>query len=234
MTTEQAVKRIKLRLGEIKGLGTRIELNDDDVQQLIEMSLDELVDRVDTPSLLVLPYTPIIDVSKYHIARVDCVLREDAPYGVTQGAAVDPFYLSMSAISANNVGKANLNGILQLQATYAVRAMAQNTVQAELVYFHDLFKKTLTVSYSGTAPNYISILYRPEITCVEDLPSHMWETFLIRLAVAHGKIVIGRWREKYSVAGSPITINTGILAEGISERDAIYEELKPLTGRGVV
>lgn len=235
LTTQQALDRVKFNLGQIRGLNTRIELNEDDVQQLIQMSLDELVDKVDTPSMLILPYSEIIDVSKYKISSIDMVMRAEVPYGVSGGVSLDPFYFSSSVLVGNVAGSANLNSILQLQASYAVRAMAQNTVQAELVYFHDLYHKTLTVSYSGTRPSAISILYRPEIQCVEDLPSNVWTSYLIRLATAHGKIIIGRIRAKYNVQGTPATVNSEILQEGLNELQALYEELRPLTGgRGAV
>ncbi len=237
MTTQQAIDRVKFRLGTIKGLNTRIELNDEDVGQLIQMSLDELVDKVDTPSMLILPYTEVIDVKKYKISSIDCVLRAEVPYGVSGGVSLDPFYLSASVSVSNNagsVGSAALNGVLQLQASYAVRAMAQNTVQAELNYFQDLYKGTLMVSYSGVRPNAITILYRPIINCVEDLPSDVWTTYLIRLATAHGKVIIGRWRSKYSVPNAPFSVNSEILAEGLSELEKLYDELKPLTGSRVV
>lgn len=234
MTTEEAIKRVKFRLGEIKGLDTHIELDEQDVGNLVQMSLDELVDKVDTPSLLILPYSEIIDVKKYKISSIDHVMRAEVPYGVSGGTSLDPFYLSTATAVGSSAGSATLNGVLQLQASYAVRAMAQNTVQAELIYFHDIYKQKLLVSYSGQKPNAISILYRPEIKCVEDLPTNVWTTYLIRLAVAHGKIIIGRWREKYTVAGSPVTVSSAILAEGLEELKAIYEELKPLTGARVV
>ena len=235
MTTQQAIDRIKFNLGQIKGLQTRIELNEDDIQQLIAMSLDELVDKVDTPSALILPYSEVIDVSKYKISSIDFVTRAEVPYGVSGGVSLDPFYYSSSVLVGNTVGSANLNSILQLQAAYAVRSMVQNLVQAELIYFHDLYHKTLVVSYSGTKPNAITVLYRPEIQCVEDLPSNVWTSYLIRLATAHGKVIIGRIRAKYTVSGSPVTVNNEILAEGLSELTAIYEELRPLTGgRGAV
>ena len=156
MTTQQAIDRVKFRLGKIKGLNTRIELNDEDVGNLVQMALDELVDKVDTPSMLILPYSEIIDVKKYKISSIDLVTRAEVPYGVSGGVSLDPFYLSSSVSvggTAGSAGTANLNGVLQMQASYAVRAMAQNTVQAELVYFHDLYKGTLMVSYSGVKPN---------------------------------------------------------------------------------
>ena len=112
--------------------------------------------------------------------------------------------------------------------------MAQNTVQAELQYFHDLYHQTLIVSFAGSRPSYITILYRPNIKTVEDLPSPVWQQFLIRLATAHGKVIIGRIRAKYSPQGSPFTVNSEILAEGLDELKAIYEELAPLSGTSVV
>lgn len=236
MTTQQAIDRIKFRLGSIKGLGTKIELNEQDLQELINIALDDLVEKVDSPSMLILPYSEIIDVSKYRIASIDFVTRAQAPYGVSEGVSLDPFYLSNSVmIKDTNVSAgASINSILQMQAAYAIRSMAQNTVQAELLYFHDIYNKTLMVSYAGSRPSAITILYRPIIECVEDLPSVMWTNYLIRLAVAHGKIILGRVRSKYEVAGSPVTVGKEILQEGLSELEKIYEELKGLSVSGAI
>lgn len=234
MTTAQAIERVKFRLGETSGMETKIELDDKDVNALIEMSMDELINRVDTPSMLILPYSEIIDVKKYKIASIDFITRAEVPYGVSDGVSLDPFYLSNSVMVGNNVAGASLSSVMQTQAMYAIRAMAQNTVQAELQYFHDLYKQTLMVSYAGSRPAYITILYRPDIKVVEDLPSAVWTQFLIRLATAHGKVIIGRIRAKYSPQGSPFTVNSEILAEGLSELEKIYEELSPLSGSGTV
>ena len=234
MTTEQAVERVKFRLGETHGLRTKIELDDKDVLKLVEMSIDELVAKVDTPSMLILPYADIIDVKKYNIASIDFVTRAEVPYGVSDGVSLDPFYLSNSVMVGDNTAAASLASVMQTQAMYAIRAMAQNTVQAELQYFHDLYHQTLIVSFAGSRPSYITILYRPNIKTVEDLPSPVWQQFLIRLATAHGKVIIGRIRAKYSPQGSPFTVNSEILAEGLDELKAIYEELAPLSGTSVV
>lgn len=236
MTTDQAKEEIKFLLGKIRGLNTKIELDDTDILTLLQLSLREIIEKVDTPSMLILPYQDVIDVKKYKIARIDVVMRADTPYGTTEGLSYDPFYLSNSvAIGSQGAGgNGGLNSVLQMQAQYAIRAMAQNVVQAELITFHDLYHGTLRVSYSGQRPRALTILYRPILNAIEDLPSPTWETLLIRLATAHGKIIIGRIRSKYAVSGNPVTVDSGILAEGISERDKLYEELKTFTGRWLV
>lgn len=229
LTTEKAAERIRLRLGQISGLKARIELDEKDISGLISMSLDELVEKVDTPSMLLLPYSEIIDLRDKKIASIDFVTRAEVPYGVTDGVSLDPFYLSNTVMIGNSTAGASLSSVMQTQAMYAIRAMAQNTVQAELVHFHDLHRQTLMVSYSGARPNAVSIIYRPLIQSVEDLPSNTWATLLVRLASAHGKIIIGRIRTKYTVPGSPVSLGAEILAEGLQELQAIYDELRPLS-----
>ena len=234
MTTSQAIAQIRFRLGQISGLKTRIELDEKDIQMLVEMAITDLVDRIDTPSLLILPFREIINLKPYKIASIDFVMRTETPYGVTDGVSLDPFFLSNSVLVGNNTMGASLTSVLQTQAQFAIRSMAQNTVMVELQKFHDLHNQTLTVSYSGSRPNAISIFYRPMIECMEDLPSSLWVGYAIRLAVAHGKIIIGRIRSKYQVAGSPVTLGAEILSEGTTELAALYEEFKNLSGQGVV
>lgn len=236
MTTAQAISEVKFLLGQINGLPSKIELSDTDIQTLLDLSLRELIERVDTPSVLTIPYAEVIDVSKYKISKIDVVLRAETPYGTTEGLSYDPFYLSNSVSigSQGTAGNGGLNSVLQMQAQYAVRAMAQNAIQAELVYFYDMYHKTLMVSYSGQRPKAITLIYRPAIQAIEDLPSPIWESYLIRLATAHGKVIIGRLRSKYTVSGAPVTVNSDILSEGLSELEKLYEELQKFSGRRIL
>ena len=80
-------------------------------------------------------------------------------------------------------------------------------------------------------PNQITIIYKPIVEKVEDLPSDHWTNYLIRLATAHGRIIIGQLRVKYSVPNSPMSVNgESMLDQGKEELQEIREELKSMRG----
>lgn len=228
MTLQAAIDEIKLKLGVSSGMGTKIELNNKDLTMLVQSSLRQLTTYMDTPKFLTVPYQDTIDITNLKIASIVNIMRSEAPAGVMQGVSLDPFYLS-GVTSVQTDGTVSAHGIMQTQIQYAVRAMMQNTVQEDLSYMTDLYNKKLFVSYSGIKPTNITIIYKPIVESIEDLPSDYWVNYLIRLAVAHGKIVIGEIRTKYSVPNSPMQVNgTETLAAGREELTATLEELKAM------
>jgi len=229
MTLQAAIEEIKFKLGAAKGLGVKLELNDKDLTTLVQASLRELTTYMDTPKFSTVPFQPIIDISKLKIASVINVMRAEPPAGVMQGVSLDPFYLSTVTAIKPGDGSTDAHGIMQTQIQYAVRAMMQNTVQEDLSYMTDLYEKKLFVSYSGIQPTALTIIYKPIIESIEDLPSDYWVTFLIRLATAHGRIVIGEIRAKYSVPNSPMSVNgQEMLSQGQAELGQVLEELRAM------
>lgn len=226
MTTAEAIKQIQFNLGKLDGVKTKLELSEKDLQQVIGNSLRELTTKMDTPAIVMVPFAPVIDLCPYKIAEIVFIMRSQAPAGVSMGAGLDPFY--MSAIGGiTTPGTANTHTILQTQAQYAIRAMAQNTVQTELQYMTDLYAKKLYVSYAGVQPQGLTIVYKPVLETVEDLPSDHWTTILLQLATAHSKIVLGNLRSKYSVSNSPVQINgSELVSQGKEELAKVYEQLK--------
>ena len=228
MTLQATIEEIKFKLGASSGMGIKLELNNKDLTMLTQSSLRQLTTYMDTPKFVTVPFSDSIDISKLKLASVINIMRAEAPAGVMQGVSLDPFYLS-GVTSVQTDGTVSTHGIMQTQIQYAVRAMMQNTVQEDLSYMTDLYNKKLFVSYSGIKPTNITIIYKPIIESVEDLPSDYWVNFLIRLAVAHGKIVIGEIRTKYSVPNSPMQVNGNeLLTAGREELTTTLEELKAM------
>lgn len=227
MTLKSVIQEVKIKLGAVSGLGTKLELNDKDLTMLVQASLRELTTLMDTPAFVTVPFSDVIDLSSLKIANVMHVMRAEAPAGVQQGVSLDPFYLSsVTAVQSNN-RTVDTHSIMQTQIQYAIRAMMQNTVQEDLSIVTDLYNKKLYVSYSGIKPNQLTIIYKPIIESVEDLPSDYWTSYLVRLATAHGRIVIGEVRTKYSIANSPMSVNgQEMLAQGKDELTTILGELK--------
>lgn len=224
------IEQIRLQLGVTDEMNIGLELNEKDLTTVVQSSLRELTTFMDTPKIQIVLYEDAIDIKKYKIANVVNVLRATPPAGALQGVSLDPFYLSSSGVGITQPGGIQTHGILQTQIQYAIRSMAQNTIQQDLDFIVDKYNQKLYVTYSGIRPNQITIIFKPVIESVEDLPSDYWVTYLIRLAVAHSKVIIGRIRSKYTVQSSPFSLGTDILGEGITELGQIREELRNLRG----
>lgn len=229
MTLPAAIDEIKFKLGSASGMGIKLELNNKDLTIIVQSSLRELTTYMDTPAFKTVPFQDAIDISDLKIASVINIMRAEAPAGVMQGVSLDPFYLSSVTAIKPGDGSTDAHGIMQTQIQYAIRAMMQNTVQEDLSYMTDLYNKKLYVSYSGIKPNQITIIYKPIIESIEDLPSDYWTTYLIRLALAHGRIIIGEIRTKYSITNSPMAVNGAeMLAQGREDLAQVLTELKSM------
>lgn len=228
LSLEQAIDEVRLKLGATKEMKMKLEMNTSDITSVIESSLRELTTYMDTPMVSIVPFNDVIDITKYKIASLVHVMRSESPVGVAQVVSLDPFYLSGSTgVVSGNSASINTHSILQTQIQYAVRSLYQNTVQDDLNFFVDYYTKKLYVSYSGMRPSYLTLFYKPVINSIEDLVSDYWVNYLIRLAVAHSKIIIGTIRKKYSVPNSPFSVDgDSFLEQGTSEYEAIRSELK--------
>lgn len=229
MNMKSALKEIKLKLGGSGIVYTDLELGKAQLTQIVEFSLRELTSSIDTPAEITVPYEDVIDISKYKIDSIMWVTRAEPRTGsLVGGGVMDPFYSSALAQKPGNYAGPNYSAILRTQMNYLMTSMAQNVVQSDLAYQTNYYNKTLRVTYSGMRPSEITILYRPIIENIEDLPSNYWYNYVIRLAVAHSKIIIGEIRSKFTVSGAPISVNANMLEDGKTELNAIYEELKNL------
>lgn len=227
---KSALRELKLKLGGSGIVYTDLELGRTQLTQVIEFSLRELISSIDTPAEITVPYQDIIDLSDYKIDSIMWITRAEPRTGsIVGGGVTDPFYASsVTTKPGTNTAGANYSAVLRTQLNYLVAMMAQNTVQTDLAYQTNYYNKTLKVTYSGMRPNELTIFYRPVIEKIEDLPSHYWYNYVIRLAVAHSKIIIGEIRSKFTVNAAPIQVNSGILDQGIAELAAIRDELKNL------
>lgn len=230
MNLKSCLREIKLKLGGDGIVFTDLELGKAQLAQIVDFSLRELTSYIDTPAEITVPYQEIIDLSNYKIDAIMWVCRAEPRTGsIVGGGVTDPFYASsVSAKPGTNLASPNYSAVLRTQLNYLITAMAQNVVQSDLAYQTNYYNKTLKVTYSGVRPNEITIFYRPIIENLEDLPSNYWYNYVVRLAIAHAKIIIGEIRSKFTVNSAPISVNANILEDGKAELQAIRDELKDL------
>lgn len=230
MNMKSCIKEIKLKLGGAGITYTDLELGRAQLTQIVEFSLRELTSSIDTPAMVTVPYSEVIDLKPYKMDSIMWITRAEPRSGsIVGGGVTDPFYVSsISTKPGSSLAGPNYSAVLRTQLNYLVTSMAQNTVQSDLAYQTDYYNKKLMVSYSGVRPSELTIFYRPIIENIEDLPSHYWYDYVVRLALAHSKIIIGEIRSKFTVNSAPITVNANILEEGKAELAEIRAELKDL------
>lgn len=231
MNMKSVIKEIRMKLGGEGIVYSDLELSRTQLTQIAEFSLRELTSCIDTPADVTVPFEDIIDISPYKIDSIMWIVRAQPKIGAIQGGGVtDPFYASsVTTKPGYNLAQSNYSDVLRTQLNYLITSMAQNTVQSDLAWQTNYYNKTLRVTYSGMRPTELTIFYRPIIENVEDLPSNYWYNYLIRLAVAHAKVIIGEIRGKYTInSGAPITVNTAIREEGKAELEKVMSELSEL------
>ena len=230
MNMKSCIKEVKLKLGGSGIVYNELELGRSQLTQIIEYSLRELTSSIDVPAMVTLPYQDIIDLKPYKIDSVMWITRAEPRTGsIIGGGVTDPFYASsISTKPGSNLAGPNYSAVLRTQLNFLMTSMAQNTVQSDLAYQTDYYNKKIMITYSGVRPNEVTIFYRPILENIEDLPSNYWYDYVVRLAVAHSKIIIGNIRGKFTVNSSPIQVNNNILEEGKAELDTLRSELKEI------
>ena len=229
MKLKAALKELKLKLGGSGIVFNDLEIGTPELTQILDFSLRELTSCIDTPAMITVPYQEIINLKSHKVDSIMWVVRAEPRTGsIVGGGVTDPVYASSLAVQPGKSASANYSAVLRTQLNYLVASMAQNTVQSDLAWQTDYYNKTLMVTYSGVRPSELTIFYRPIIESIEDLPSHFWYDYVIRLALAHSKVIIGNIRSKYTVQSAPIQVNTGILDEGKAELEQVRSELREI------
>ena len=99
-------------------------------------------------------------------------------------------------------------------------------MSSDLMFREDKIGQKLYVNLPQGLPDTLAIEYVPVIEDVSEVKGEYWQDVLLRLALAHAKIALGRARTRFTQSGA-IWSSDGdtILAEGKEELAAIREKL---------
>jgi hypothetical protein len=201
-----------------------------DLSEAVNIAFTELKEYIKTPVNKTVPFATRLDLKALGINTVNVLYVQ---------AAEPRIGLSLTAIDSSNVfqvaAAVNLSsGYGQGQGLNIDPIMSQlalqqtrNALSTDLQWSYDLPNQVVYVTHRAPIPATITIRYVPIYNDVSEIEGPTWVNYLLRLALAHAKVTLGRTRSKYIVEGSNVTLDgEQLLTEGNAELEAIRNELK--------
>jgi hypothetical protein len=201
-----------------------------DLSEAVNIAFTELKEFIKTPVNKTVPFATRLDLKALGINTVNVLYVQ---------AAEPRIGLSLTAIDSSNVfqvaAAVNLSsGYGQGQGLNIDPIMSQlalqqtrNALSTDLQWSYDLPNQVVYVTHRAPIPATITIRYVPIYNDVSEIEGPTWVNYLLRLALAHAKVSLGRTRSKYIVEGSNVTLDgEQLLTEGNAELEAIRNELK--------
>lgn len=222
MTLQQYIENIKLLL---TGGVLQLEIPDESLAQIVNLSLVEIRRFIDTAEIITVPFSPCIDLTDFKCSSISNIYRTDGFNGTGENMS-DPMYAQQWMIYSSGGSMYNLQNYLLNYMAYNTFSQIRNTTSTDLNYKLDKKNNKLYINISYNVPKMITIEYVPIYDKVEEITSEYWIDILQRLALAKTKIVLGRIRSKYKQANAQWSLDgETLLAEGNEEYNTLMEYL---------
>lgn len=237
MEKQAYLDEIKFRLS---GGLLNLELDDVALNQLLNSSFREVQRYIDTTRLVTIPYSSCIDVNKINNGHVNAIARIFRSEGYISnsetadsdgsGYPVDPMYASQWQLLSGVGNLYNFNDYTYNYASWNTLLQIRNTTSTDLAFRFDRSSNKLYINISSGIPDTITIEYVPRYDDVSEIVSDFWIDIIIRMAVALGKIALGRIRTRYTQSNALWQQDGQImLEEGNSELNDLRERLQAST-----
>lgn len=223
MTREEFVEDVKLSLGYPV---VDIELDDSLIGKTVDRAFREVKRYITETRFVTIPYsTTGIDVSKYRINSIIQIFRTQNPAG--NNYLTDVFSFGASASSSVQSGSTGLSDLLLSDYTYRTQVnQLKSTIETDLDFTFDKHDQKLYINAYHPRPSKVTLAYIPEFKDVSEVMEQYWINYIQRMALALTKEALGRVRSKYELSSSLYKLDGNqLISEGISERDAIRQEL---------
>jgi len=204
-----------------------LELDDEALKQLINISLREIQRYINTTKLATIPYHRCIDLSDQKVSSVYRVYRTKGYGSAAQtSGGQDPMYMAQwQMLSGAGNGYYSPDFAYNF-AAWNTAMQIRNTISTDLDFHYDKSKNFLYINCAFDNPEQITIEYVPRYDDVNEIVSDYWIDKLCRLSVAQGKIALGRIRTRYTQSNALWTMDgEQMLEEGNTELTALREEL---------
>lgn len=218
MTLAEYTEEISFTLG-----GTVLDLEiEKDLPRCVNKAFREIKRYITTPAYMTLPWNSnnggnTIDLSDKNVYSIINIMRPDA-YNSLSVNSLDVFGLAQSYSAVTNLD-AYMNRMLRLQQ--------MNTISTDLDFVWDAHTKQLSVIMNPPYTNQITIVYVPDYKSVEEVTEVYWTDFILKLATAYAKQVLGRIRSKYTLNSAQYTLDgETLLAEANQEITEIITYLR--------
>lgn len=228
MTLNEYIQAIKL---QVTGGVLENELNDNKFESIVRLAMKELLHYYDSTCFVEAQGSRCIDLAEVEtknnikIASVSYVYRS-RPVGVGDESNYRSDPISMSFQNTGAYGYGSQNWLYNYMAHVTTQKIA-NTISTDLDFIEDKKSKKLYVNYSVDEPSKVTIEYVPEISEPEDVTGEYWSDMLLRLSLAHTKVILGRIRTRFT-QGNALQTQDGekMLEEGTAELTALREQLE--------
>lgn len=217
MTREEYIEDIKISLGA-PVINVEIESI---LGSLVDKAFREIRRFITETRYVTVPYSAGgIDTTPYKISSVVQLFRTINPSRVFDFTDI----YSLSTINQANASSTNL-----LLSDYLYRTQlnqVKSTITTDLDFTFDKEEKKLYINTFHPKPDKVTIVYIPEFEDVSDVEEQFWITYIQRLSLAFSKETLGRVRGKYNLSSALYSLDGNtLISEGITERDAIRQEL---------
>jgi hypothetical protein len=218
MTLAEYTDEIAFQLG-----GSVLDLEiANDLPRCVNRAFREIKRYITTPAYMTLPWNSNnggnrISLKDKNVYSIINVMRPNSYNSLTVNS-LDVFGLAQSYSAVTNLN-AYMNRMLRLQQ--------MNTISTDLDFVWDAHTKELYVTMNPPYTNQITIAYVPDYQSVEEITEVYWVDFILKLATAYAKQVLGRIRSKYTLNSAQYGLDGDtLLAEAKEEINEIISYLR--------
>lgn len=225
MTMQEMVSQIAFDLG----LPTSKNVENQQIEQAVLISLRELKRYMKTPVDKTVPYATRIDLHQVGIdtQNVLYVYASQPRIGLTM-SSIDSGNVFQVAAAVNVYSMVGNTTSLNIDPIVTEMAMAQvrNTLGTDFQWKYDSNNQVVYCAHRDPRPATVTIRYVPDYKDPSEIKSNVWIDYLVRLSEAHMKKSLGRTRSKYTIEGSNVTLDGNVLLdEANAELEQIRSEL---------
>ena len=218
MTREEYIEDIKVSLGA-PIIDIEIEST---LGLLVNKAFREIKPKITETRFVTVPYNnnSPVDTKEYNIDTIVQIFRTANPSRV---ADITDVY-ALSTLNVANATSANL-----LLSDYMYRTQMnqlKSSISTDLDFTFDKDEQKLYINTFYPPPQALTLVYIPDFKDVSEVREQFWINYIQRLSLAFSKEALGRVRGKYNLSSSLYKLDgDALISEGITERDAVRQEL---------
>ena len=208
------------------------EIDDKGIEKIINMALEEMNRYYNVTNLIQVTASSCIDIVEY--PQIESVIGVYRISGITASSTdsattSDPAYISQLQMY-NIASNYYTSDWIYRYLNWSTAQQITNTASTDLDFRYDEINKKLYVNYSQGTPSEVVIEFVPKLHDVSEVVTNYWQDILLKLSMAHTKIILGRIRTRFTQSNALWTDDGAtILAEGTAELEALREQLRVAT-----
>lgn len=217
-----------------------IELDGASIDKLLNAAFREVQRYIDTTKIITVPYKYCLDFNdKKYLDFTDCnvssvvsVYRSDGFTGnptlaAAGGGMVDPMLASQWQLMTGTGSLYNFSNYVFNYASWNTLLQIRNTTSTDLAWKYDKSTNRLYINIASNVPKAITVEFIPRFNDISEIVSDYWIDILVRMAVAIGKVTLGRIRTRYTQSNALWQQDGAtILGEGTAELTELRSQLK--------